>query len=181
MTENTFNYYAIQVKTREEGKFLKLFNALNSETNIRLYFPKRVLDIYKKGSFIPSASPIFPGYVFAELDSENDIIKYKPLLRKTEGFYRFLPSNKNIAPLAGRNLQIVLHFIKKIGSVAGKSLVTFDENSKIVVLSGPLMGLEGKIVKVDKRKKRAKIKLDLYEDSFSIDLAFEFLGNKNDN
>jgi transcriptional antiterminator NusG len=38
------------------------------------------------------------------------------------------------------------------------------------------MGLEGKIVKVDKRKGRAKIKLDLYNDSFAIDLAFEVIG-----
>jgi len=178
MTENNSNYYAIQVKTREEDKFLKLFNAWNREAGIRLYFPKRVLDIYKKGKILPSSSPIFPGYIFAEIAGEDDIIRYKPMFRKTEGFYRFLPSNKNIAPLAGRNLEIVLHFIKKVGPVAGKSLVTFDENSRIVVLSGPLMDLEGIIIKVDKRKKRAKIKLDLYEDSFSIDLAFEFLGNK---
>jgi transcriptional antiterminator NusG len=38
------------------------------------------------------------------------------------------------------------------------------------------MGLEGSIIKVDKRKGRAKIKLDLYNDSFSIDLAFEVIG-----
>ncbi|MDR2619211.1 MAG: antitermination protein NusG, partial [Treponema sp.] len=31
------------------------------------------------------------------------------------------------------------------------------------------------IIKVDKRKGRAKIKLDLYDDSFTIDLAFEVL------
>jgi transcriptional antiterminator NusG len=54
--------------------------------------------------------------------------------------------------------------------------VYFDRNSRIVVLEGPLMGLEGKIIKVDKRKGRAKIKLDLYDNSFSCDLAFEVIG-----
>jgi transcriptional antiterminator NusG len=39
------------------------------------------------------------------------------------------------------------------------------------------MGLEGRIIKVDKRKRRAKIMLDLYNDSFSIDLAFEVIGS----
>jgi transcriptional antiterminator NusG len=62
-----------------------------------------------------------------------------------------------------------------VGPLAGKSKVVFDENSRIVVIEGPLSGLEGKIIKVDKRKGRAKIKLDLYDDSFSIDLAFEVL------
>jgi transcriptional antiterminator NusG len=39
------------------------------------------------------------------------------------------------------------------------------------------MGLEGRIVKVDRRKGRAKIMLDLYNDSFSIDLGFEVIGS----
>jgi transcriptional antiterminator NusG len=38
-----------------------------------------------------------------------------------------------------------------------------------------MAGLEGNIIKVDKRKGRAKIKLDLYDDSFSIDLGFELI------
>jgi transcriptional antiterminator NusG len=77
--------------------------------------------------------------------------------------------------LEDRDLEIVLHFIKRVGPVAGKSKVYFDENARIVVTDGPLMGLEGKIIKVDKRKERAKIKLDLYDDSFCIDLAFEII------
>jgi transcriptional antiterminator NusG len=44
-------------------------------------------------------------------------------------------------------------------------------------MDGPLLGLEGKIIKVDRRKKRAKIKLNLYDDSFTVDLAFEVIGN----
>jgi len=47
--------------------------------------------------------------------------------------------------------------------------------NRIVVLHGPLSGLEGRIIKVDQRKKRAKIALDLCSDSFTIDLAFEVI------
>jgi transcriptional antiterminator NusG len=72
---------------------------------------------------------------------------------------------------------MVLHFINNTGPVAGRSKVYFDENSRIIVMEGPLLGLEGRIIKVNKRKRRAKIKLDLYDDSFSIDLAFEVIGH----
>jgi transcriptional antiterminator NusG len=61
--------------------------------------------------------------------------------------------------------------------VIGKSTVKFDENSRIYVLSGPLEGLEGKIVKIDKRKQRAKVQLDLYKESFLVDFGFELLGS----
>ena len=165
----------MQVKSPGEEKFMRLFRAQNPEVNLPLYFPQRALDIRKRGKTVATRRAIFPGYVFLELDKGYNIHEYKSAFRKTEGFFRFLRSNKDIAPLKNRDLELVLHFIKNIGPLAGKSKVVFDENSHIVVISGPLHGLEGRIVKVDKRKRRAKIKLDLYDDSFFIDLAFDVL------
>jgi transcriptional antiterminator NusG len=95
-------------------------------------------------------------------------------LRRTDGFFRFLKSNQDIRPLEGKDLATVLHFVG-FGPVAEKSKVWFDDDDRIVVAEGPLKGLEGKIIKVDKRKGRAKVKLDLYDDSFTIDLAFEVI------
>jgi transcriptional antiterminator NusG len=170
-------YYAIQVKTRAEEKYINLVKALHPEiSGLEIYFPRRNIDIRRKGATVHTSSGIFPGYVFAEVEDEDDILRYQWAFRRTDGFFRFLRSNQNICALADKDLEVVLHFIKKIGPVAGKSRVYFDENSRIIVIEGPLMGLEGKIIKVDKRKGRAKIKLDLYDDSFSIDLAFETIG-----
>ena len=165
----------MQVKTPGEEKFMRLFRAQNPGLNLPLYFPQRALDIRRKGKKIASRRAVFPGYVFLELDRGDNILQYKWAFRRTEGFYRFLKSNKDIVPLQNRDLELVLHFIKYIGPLAGKSKVYFDENSRIVVISGPLSGLEGRIVKADKRKGRAKIKLDLYDDSFCIDLAFDVM------
>ena len=169
------NYYAIQVKARSEENFLKLLKALHPDVKLPLYFPKRCLDIRKAGKLIPSTLAVFPGYIFIEAESNAEIYSYQWEFRRTAGFYRFLKSNQEITPLSGKDLELVLHFIKNTGPVAGRSRVYFDENTKIVVLDGPLYGLEGMIIKVDRRKGRAKIKLDLYKDSFTIDLAFEVL------
>jgi transcriptional antiterminator NusG len=175
----SMNYYAIQVRTRWEDKYIKRFRALHPEITIPIYFPQRRLDIRREGNIFKTDAPVFPGYVFIEIDDEDSIINYHWDFRKTDGFFRFLRSNQDIRALAGKDLEVVLHFIKKIGPMAGKSKVYFDENSRIVVLEGPLMGLEGYIIKVDKRKGRAKIKLDLYDDSFAIDLAFEMIESSN--
>jgi len=169
------DYYALQVKTGWEDKFINLFMLQNPDINLPLYFPQRHMDIRRRGKIIPSRLAIFPGYVFLGLDEGDDILRYKRVFRASKGFYRFLRSNEDIVPLQNRDLELVLHFIKNFGSLAGKSKVYFDENSRIVVLSGPLSGLEGRIIKSDKRKGRAKVKLDLYNDSFCIDLAFEVL------
>ncbi|MDR1058905.1 MAG: antiterminator LoaP [Treponema sp.] len=168
-------YFAVQVKTRGEEKFIRHFRAFHPEVSFPMYFPKRTVNLRRRGRVYPTAAAIFPGYIFLEVDDEKELLKQQWTLRRTDGFYRFLRSNQNISPLGGRDLELVLHFIKKVGPLAGTSRVYFDENARIVVTDGPLMGLEGSIVKVDKRKGRAKIKLDLYDDSFSVDLAFEVI------
>jgi len=170
----------MQVKSRGEEKFMRLFKAQNPNIKLPLYFPQRCLDIRRGGRITPSKLAVFPGYVFLELGENDSILQYQWAFRKTEGFYRFLRSNQDIAPLQKRDLELVLHFIKNVGPLAGISKVVFDENSRIAVFSGPLAGLEGRIVKVDKRKGRAKVKLDLYSDSFFIDLAFEVLVKARD-
>ena len=169
------NYYAIQVKTRGEEKFVRLFSAQNPKTPFQLHFPRRNVDIRRGGRLHKATAAVFPGYIFIEAE-EDDIIAEQWAFRRTDGFFRFLKSNQNIRPLVDRDLELVLHFIKRAGPVAGISRVYFNENSRIVVVDGPLMGLEGRIIKVDKRKKRAKVKLSLYDDSFAIDLAFEVMG-----
>ncbi|MDR2071446.1 MAG: antiterminator LoaP [Treponema sp.] len=169
------NYYAIQVKTRGEEKYISLYRALYPGRPLEIYFPRRRLNLRRKGVMTQGTPPVFPGYIFVEVDNEDSILKYQWEFRRTDGFFRFLRSNQNICPLQDKDLEVVLHFIKKVGPVAGKSRVYFDQNSRVVVADGPLIGLEGKIIKIDRRKGRAKIKLDLYDDSFSIDLAIEVI------
>jgi transcriptional antiterminator NusG len=171
------NYYAIQVKTHGESKFIRLFKAMYPEITIPFYFPQRRLDIRRGGRMRQSTSAVFPGYIFIEADDDTQLLSHQWAFRRTKGFYRFLLSNQEIMPLTDRDLRLVLHFINNAGPVAGRSKVCFDENSRIIVMEGPLLGLEGRIIKVNKRKGRAKIKLDLYDDSFSIDLAFEVIGH----
>jgi transcriptional antiterminator NusG len=168
-------YYAVQVKTRGEEKYIKLFRALHSDCGVQIYFPKRKLPVRRRGKTVQTTPAVFPGYIFVEIEEDDAIYHYHWLFRRTDGFFRFLKSNQNIKPLAGRDLETVMHFVKKTGPLAGISRVYFNENSRIVVIDGPLSGLEGSIIKVDKRKGRAKVKLDLYDDSFSIDLGFEVI------
>ena len=171
------NYYAIQVKTRCEEKFIALFKARNPDKTFPLYFPRRYLDIRKGGKMKSSTPAVFPGYIFTEAENNDEIHENQWHFRRTEGFLRFLKTNQEIIPLDNKDLELVLHFLKNPGEIAGRSKVFFNENSQIIVAEGPLSGLEGRIVKVDRRKRRAKIKLDLYNDSFTIDLAFEVISS----
>jgi transcriptional antiterminator NusG len=163
--------YVIQVKTGGEEKFLKHVSSHGGEAEI--VWPRRRLRIRRRGSWRDSLAPIFPGYLFLKTAHVEPELYWR--LRRTPGFLRFLQDNHHIEPLSPHDLGIVLHFLS-FGEIVDKSVVSFDANQRIRVISGPLKDMEGRIVKVDRRKGRAKVCLELYENSFMIDFGFESLG-----
>ena len=165
-------YFVIHVKTRSEKDFLTRVKSIIDEGEARFIWLRRSLRIRKRGDWIETLAPIFPGYLFVEADeiSTEFFLKIKPI----PSFFRFLQSNENIEPLSEGDKRLLLHFLS-FGQVVEKSVVYFDEGKRIRVLSGPLKELEGRIVKVDRRKGRVKVKLDMFENSFLIDFGFEAL------
>ncbi len=176
------------MKTGNEDRYITNARALLSQKPdipAVLMFPKRRLSVRRNGKNLTEVAPLFPGYVFLETrengekESTETIRKIYHTLRYVEGFYRFLKNNQDITSLGGKDLATLKHFIG-FGEIAEASRVMFDETDRISVISGPLKGLEGQIVKVNRRKGRAKIKLDLYDDSFLLDLAFEVIEKNGD-
>ncbi len=168
------NYYAVQVVASQEEALIGwvLRHQEGFRQDARFFFPRRRLTIRRQGRQLQELYPVFPGYVFVEAAgigrSLYDLVRHGP------GFCRFLRSNTDIRPLGQRDLAVLVHFMGGDG-IAESSLVYFNEKDRIVVVDGPLMGMEGNIVKVDRRKKRAKIRLDFASESFHLDLAFEVI------
>ena len=165
-------YYALQIWTGSEARFLALAGQQLREANARLLWPRRSLRIRRLGTWHESLAPIFPSYVFLQADAVDPAL-YSGL-RRAPGFVRFLPSNEKIAPLERRDQDLLSHFLS-FGEIVKKSVAYFDENKSIRIVSGPLKGLEGKIVHVDRRKGRAKVRLAMYDNSFEVDFGFDSL------
>lgn len=176
-------YFALQVWTREEERYLKLsqnyldINLPGWRSWAQFLWPRRKLTVRRRGKTREELAPIFPSYLFIQTEEVSPEMYWT--LKRTSGFIRFLKSNQTIEPLRGEERKLLLHFLQ-FGEVVEKSKVTFDRNSRIQVVDGPMKGMEGRVVKVDKRKKRAKIKLTFYEDAFLIDFGFEFLEKLQD-
>ncbi len=161
-------YFALQVRTREEGKLMAAW-CRNGDPGVLLW-PRRSLRVRRRGRWQDAVAPIFPGYLFVKAD-EVDSGLYQ-CIRRLPGFVRFLPSSERIRPLDQRDTELLSHFLS-FGEIVQRSKATFDLNQRILVLSGPLVGLEGSITRVDRRKGRARVRLHLYEDSFEVDFGFD--------
>ena len=165
-------FFALQVWTRTEARFLAMASKAIADGPARLLWPRRSLRIRRAGVWRDSLAPIFPSYLFLESPSVDPALY--TVLRQTPGFIRFLPSNEGLAPLEATDQALLTHFLS-FGEVVAKSRAYFDENQRIRIVSGPLKDMEGRIVRVDRRKGRARVRLEMYEDSFEVDFGFEAL------
>ena len=166
-------HYCLMVKSGGEEAFKKDF-----EKNLRkvseqtaqsvktTFFKKKMRDSQKK-EFEQS---LFPGYVFLSTKEFNSQIV--EAAKQSKNFYHFLNSNSNIQALRGNDRQILANLLK-FGETQGISKVWFDQNQKILIASGPLAGFEGKIIKVNKKRGRATVQVDLFNNAIKFDLAFD--------
>ncbi|GHU40345.1 hypothetical protein FACS1894190_07130 [Spirochaetia bacterium] len=165
------NYYIAQVKTREEEKYIKHFENLYPESEINLYFPKKTVREKVKDKTVIKDKPLIKGYVIVECDERIDIRYIIKRFKEASGFIRFLKTNTDVTKLTGQGKELVLFFIKHKST--GISKVHYNENDRIVIEDGVLKGMEGQIIKVDRRRQRAKILLDICGASMTFEFSFE--------
>ena len=169
-------FFVLQVRTGGEEKFRRQAQKLLAPGQGELVWPRRSLRVRRAGAWRETVSPIFPGYLFLRAERLDSGLFRE--LRGLPGFTRFLRDNSDVEPLGERDLAIVQHFLS-FGEVVHRSRARFDAERRIQVLDGPLKALEGRIVRVDRRKGRARVRLELYENSFLIDFGFEDIAPTN--
>ena len=157
--------------------FLNFARQQEALRDLNIIWLQKKTKIRKSGAWKEVTVSVFPGYLF--LDIENITYPVYAAVKSIPVFIKFLRRNDNIQPLSENDRKILVHFLS-FGKVIGKSQVCFDKDMRIKVLSGPLKGLEGHIVKVDRRKQKAKILVDLYESGFYISLDFEVIKKAED-
>ena len=162
-------YYCLMVKTGEEEKFkaAALEKLSLTEFDVEFYFFQRSLKTNQGKIF---ENPLFPGYVF--FSTERLVPGLMLILKKVKGFIRLLIDNSNPIKIAGQQLEELRIFIRN-GEHWGISKVEFLPGKNVRAISGPLVGLEGKIYKVNKKRGRVTIMTSLSPDGRKIDLAFE--------
>ena len=128
---------------------------------------ERRLYTKKRGWF---DAPLFPGYIFFVLESLTpQVIE---ALKKIKGFYHILRDNQNPTQINGQALEELKLFIRN-GEHWGISKVQFLPGQKISAISGPLVGLEGNIIAVNKKKKQITVQSTLTNDGKRFDLLYE--------
>lgn len=144
------NWYVIHVLT---GKELDVKDVLQKE-GFKSLVPRRNLRERKNGKWREVERLLFPGYVFVSVEMTENNYYFISGIPGVIDILRGASSSPEPVPFD--EMQVIFRLTRN-GDMVGISDVLFDGDS-VKVLSGPLQGYEGLIVKVDKRRFRAKVK-----------------------
>ena len=162
-------YYCIMVLTGEEKSFKALATDSLKELfpSVRFYFFERKLFNARRGWF---NAPLFPSYLFFSIDEMSADFFEK--LRKIKGFCRILPDNQHPVQIKGSSLEELKLFMQN-GELWGVSTVRFLPGQKIKAVSGPLVGFEGNVVMVNKKRRQITVQSNVTGSPIKFDLKYE--------
>jgi len=163
------NWYVIQTRAGNEEKVKKKLEKQKIE-NLLTLLPKRKLWIRRKGDFFYELKPLFPGYFFIQAKMDPLTVK---AIKKVSGVIRILGNKKSPQEVPPEEMKIIFSLMQEQNIIPPSQ--AFFVNERIKIIAGPLADMEGRIVSVDKRKKRVKIKLPFFNTYKEVYLSFELV------
>jgi transcriptional antiterminator NusG len=161
-------FYCVLCKASLENKVETILKAMGYKIISALV----ERDIIVNGAFVKKFRSIIPGYVFIESGAFLDIFCWREIC-KTDSIYYPLEYSDNERVLRGKDLDFV-NWLKYNDGVIKISKV-IENDKKIKVIEGPLKGLEGKIVKINRKQKCVAVKLEGEAIKQTIWLSYEYI------
>lgn len=168
------NWYVIQVRTGKEEQMAMLFKRhISSDILIDCFIPRYKRMKKYKGQWHNDEYLLLKGYVFVITDHIDDLynaLKEIPDLTKVLG-----NDGTQIYPLWH---QEVIYLLKFGDQHVLDSSIGYIEGDNITIISGPLIGHEGLIKKIDRHKRIAYLEMQLFDQLTTIQVGLEIIQKK---
>ncbi|MDF2841867.1 MAG: hypothetical protein K0R00_293 [Herbinix sp.] len=168
------SWYALFVETGYEDDVCyyidKVKTYLLEDVEYNLLVPKRKIYERKQGMRYEVIKIMFPGYILVETDN---IIQFYRKAKGTPHIIKFLREYDYFHEIKVDEIQKLLHLSNPKGLIDVSQ--AYVVNDKIRISDGPLLGQEGLIKKIDKRKGRAKVEFIINSNSLLIDLGINII------
>jgi transcription termination/antitermination protein NusG len=167
----TDRWHALFVKTGEEDEIKRQIDKrLCGEDQFRLLVPKRRLRERKQGTWRYMLRNMFPGYVLV-----NGIMNAKTYytLKEIPGLYFFLKDKNHLCEIQDDEIESILRMIgfdDTIGTSRG-----YMQGDKVHITQGPLVGFEAMIDSINKRKGRARVRMQFMGQPRLVDLDLSLI------
>lgn len=154
-------WYVVQVLTGHERAIASRLAAAGMEA----LAPAQVLHERRHGKWWPIRRTVFPSYVFVHVDMRPRVYHF---IRQLPHVIRLLGENSPEA-VPDEQMEIVTLFApggRDFDVSQGKK-----QDGKTVITAGPLLQLEGHIVKMNARGRRATVEVPILNDTYQVDVG----------
>ncbi|AYO31452.1 antiterminator LoaP [Biomaibacter acetigenes] len=159
-------WYVLFTKTGEEKKLKEAIEHIFPPDEVKPLIPRRRLMEKRQGKKIEVVRTLFPGYVFINTVMTEETyrsIKLMPVSAK------LLMTDLEPAEVPPEEMKPILR-LTSVSDVIGFS-TGIRVGTKVKIIEGPLKDFEGIIIDVDSRKGRAKVMLDILNETKKVDLG----------
>ena len=168
-------WYVIQVSTGKEAKVCELVKHAAHErcgdlerTVLRECFvPLYQFERKFHGEYRVVSRNLFPGYVIAV---SSDVGKLNRLLHGVSAFTRILGSSREFVPLDRTEMAFINSFTSEKHRVVRVSRAV-SEGDTITVVEGPMVGKEGWIKKINRRKGTALVETVMFGRTIQAEIG----------
>ena len=151
-------WYVIQVHTGTEEKICRQCEQMiDSSVLERCFIPRFQQKKRFLGEWHMQNEMLFPGYVFLITEHLDELVDG---LKQVSGMTKILKTGDEITSLYQQEVELLL----KLGSEKQEVEMSIGviEGDKVHILEGPLQGMEGFIRKIDRHKRMAYLKVEMF-------------------
>lgn len=155
---------------------MQTYNVEKSIDNILPFIPLKETFFKKSGNVKKETSIMFPGYIFIETSmNAYDFLDYtKRLLRIYRNFITVLRYGDSDEMTVRWEERLALMKLMNHEWCVETSC-GFKENNTVKITSGPLVGCEGQIKKIDRHKMKALVEVEMFDRKSLFELGLQVL------
>lgn len=167
------NMYILFVLTNHMEKVKR---ELNKIEGLAAFIPMKE-KIYRVDGKVEKVKEIlFPGYIFVQTEMDQATFNEKIYNCKSQG----IGIIKELS-YRGQSIEALKEdekrFIEKLlgSNHIIKQSIGMIENDKVIIMEGPLIGLESSIIKIDRHKRLATIQVQMFGEIKEVKVSLEIL------
>ncbi|SFX26066.1 transcriptional antiterminator NusG [Thermoactinomyces sp. DSM 45891] len=171
-------WYALFVEIGYEEYIQNFLYRHFDQNQLTSMAPVRKLPEKRKGRISHIYRKMFPGYVLIRTNMTAELfyqLKRVPRVHRLLTSYHYYTHEQDsyFSSIPEDEMHMVLQLTKNGNCIDFSSI--YVDGSKVTVKTGPLVGKEGIIKKVDKRKQRAKIRIDFMNTTHTMDVGINVI------
>ena len=167
------NWYIVQTFSGFEQKVSETLREIIEKRQLNekisdVLVPMHEITEVKRGKRVQRKKKYFPSYLLIKMEMNKELYHMIKNIQKVTGF---LGAMGKPVPVSEKEIDKIMGRIKE-GTLAPKSVISFDIGEQVKVCEGPFASFSGLVEEVDEDKSRLKVSVSIFGRPTPIDLEY---------